>query len=172
MANSHEAGELVAAQILSLADALVEQVLAAWNASIAPATVTAPDLVEWVFIATGIDDKMTGRKVFLFPGLNYSNSPATRGEDEWIYGATALVVERFPGDTAGPPSKEWIAERVQFVQDIVSGALDFVRDLLMIDGRLITTQTNDVTMYDPDKLNQEKLFYSTVVFEFREITEG
>jgi len=160
----------MAAQITTLCDALVTQVLAAWNTSISPSSVSSPDSVSWEFLAEIDSDTLTGRKVFLFPGPDYSNGPATRGEDEWVYAVAALVVERYTD--AGTPTKDWIKERVEFVQDIVSGSLDFVRSYLDISGREIWTQENTVTVYDPEKLEKQKLFWSEVKFEFREIQPG
>ena len=158
----------MAAQITTLADALTAAVLAAWNASlVAPATVAAPDEVSREYVADVDLDSLTGRKVYVFSGSDYENGPVTRGEDEWVYRIQAVIVERY-AEGAGRPPKAWMDARVEFVQNIVSGTLDYVRELLSVGGREITTQSNTVSVYDTAKFSEHKCFWSEVVFEFRE----
>jgi hypothetical protein len=57
------------------------------------------------------------------------------------------------------------------VQDIVSGINDYVHGALMnLPGtRTAWTTINNTNIYDPERLNTQKVFWSEVEFEFREI---
>ena len=104
--------------------------------------------------------------MFVFP-LKYSNGPATRGEDEWVYGVQVTCVEKYTA--RGEPTKAWVDDLVDFVQQKISDRCDFVRTLFTFGTtRELFTQTNEVNVYDEAALSQEKLFKSDVVFEFRE----
>jgi hypothetical protein len=155
----------MAAQILDVADGMVSAVLAAWQASENPPTVN--DSVTREYVADVDLETMVGRRVYFFP-VSYLNNPATRLDDEWSYSITGLVMERYTGP--GSPPKDWIDERVLFVQNVVSGAVDFVHgDLLPLPGRGVSfTNLNNVAVFDADKLNTQKTFWSEITLELRE----
>lgn len=149
----------MAAEITTVCEAIKDWIVLGLDA---PTDAT----VSRVYIAPVDVDTLTGRKIFVFP-LKYSNGPATRGEDEWVYGVQVTCVEKY--NTAGNPTNEWIDTRVDFVQAKISDRCDFVRTLFTFaTSRELFTQTNEVNVYDEALLSQEKLFRSDVVFEFRE----
>lgn len=158
----------MSAKIIDVCDACVTATLAAWNALISPASVTAPDEVYRAYVFPHDLSSDTGRKVVFFP-RTFRNDAATRSEDENVYGVVCVVFERFTD--AGPPTRSWVDARVLFVQDIVSGTNDYVHNALMdLPGtRAAWTATNNVNIYDPERLDSQKVFWSEVEFEFREI---
>jgi hypothetical protein len=149
----------VAAEIITVCEAIKTWIADGLDA---PGDAT----VSRVYIAPVNVDTLTTRQIFVFP-LKYSNGPATRGEDEWVYGVQVTCVEKYT--TAGNPTNTWLDNLVEFVQHKISDRCDFVRELFTFAStRELFTQTNEVTVYDEALLSQEKLFRSDVVFEFRE----
>jgi len=149
----------VASRIEAVADAVVDAVSDAWNP-------TAPSEVLWDFLLPYAFEDRSGRSVFFVP-TKYGNSPITRGEDVHTYDLTAVVIERY--ESAGEPTKSWIKERVEFVQDYVVDLLDYSRDpLVFATTRKLTTRSADVVVYVPEKL-QGKLFWSEINFIFEEV---
>jgi hypothetical protein len=156
------------AQILDVCDACVTATRAAWNTNISPSVVAAPNEVLRAYVFPHNLANDTGRKVIFFP-RTFRNEAATRGEDENIYGVVCVVFERFTD--AGPPTDAWVDALVLFVQNIVSDANDYVHGALMdLPGaRSAWTTTNNINIYDPERLDSQKVFWSEIEFEFREI---
>lgn len=149
----------MAADIIAVCDAIADHIEAGL-ADPGDATVTRN------YLAPVNVNTLTGRYVFVFP-LKYSNGPATRGEDELIYGVQVTCVEKYTA--RGEPTNTWVDDLVEFVQQKISDRCDFVRTLFTFaTTRELFTQSNEVTVYDEAALSQEKLFRSDVVFEFRE----
>ncbi len=149
----------MAAEITTVCEAIKDWIVAGLDV-VPEATVTRN------YLAPVNVNTLTGRYVFVFP-LKYSNGPATRGEDEWVYGVQVTCVEKYTA--RGEPTKAWVDDLVDFVQQKISDRCDFVRTLFTFGTtRELFTQTNEVNVYDEAALSQEKLFKSDVVFEFRE----
>lgn len=149
----------MAAEIITVCDAIADYIEAGLDDP-GDATVTR------CYIAPVNVNTLSGRHLFVFP-LKYSNGPATRAEDEWIYGVQVTCVEKYTG--RGDPTNAWVDDLVEFVQAKVSDRCDFVRTLFTFaTTRELITQTNEVNVYDEAALSNEKLFKSDVVFEFRE----
>jgi hypothetical protein len=149
----------MAAEITTVCEAIKDWIVAGLDV-VPEATVTRN------YLAPVNVNTLTGRYVFVFP-LKYSNGPATRGEDEWVYGVQVTCVEKY--NSRGEPTKAWVDDLVSFVQQKISDRCDFVRTLFTFGTtRELFTQTNEVNVYDEAALSQEKLFKSDVVFEFRE----
>ncbi len=153
----------MAANILAVCDALVEWIAAGLDSP-------TDAVVERVYLAPLDLSADTDRHVWVFPAT-YTNSAATRGEDEWVYSVGVVVAERCP--EPGEASVSWLDERVEFAEAKVFDALDFSRVPLVFDTtrRLLTTQ-GDVTVYDDQKLPSKNLFWSEMRFEFREIQDA
>ncbi len=150
----------MAADIITVCDAIAARIEAGLDDP-GDATVTR------CYLAPVNVNTLTGRHLFVFP-LKYSNGPATRAEDEMVYGVQVTCVEKYTD--RGEPTNAWVDDLVEFVQAKISDRCDFVRTLLTFaTTRELYTQTNDVSVYDEAALSQEKLFKSDVVFEFREI---
>ena len=151
----------MASNIIAVCDYLVDVVEAAWTG------ITADDSVERVYVAPIKLHEQAGRHVFIYP-LSYSNQPATRGHDEWSYQIGVIVIEGY--EQPGEPTKAWMDDRVDFVQDKVFDPLDFSRSPAAVSGglRMLTTEaTCDV--YNIDQMIQEKQFRSELRFTFTEI---
>lgn len=149
--------------ILTVCDALVTALVAGLDD---PNCAT----VERVYLAPVDLKSEQSRRVWVFPA-SYQHSPASRGENEWIYQVGVIVAERYAD--AGEPTVAWLDERVEFTQTQVFTALDHARELLAFgtDGtRRLWTQTGGCeVVYDADRLSTQKLFWSELRFEFREI---
>lgn len=152
---------------LTLCEALVTVLTAAWNP-------VAPDAVEWCFFKRITDEgtrKLLGRQVYLFP-TDYDNAPETRGEDVYTHRITALVVERYPETDAGDPTRDWIAERVDFVHTQIVQGLDWSHDgPPAFNGKLLTLSA-DVVVVDIEQLTTQRMFYSSVELVFSEVIDA
>lgn len=151
------------APILTLCDALVGAIREAWQPG-------EPDNVERVYIApVTADDLPTllGRRVYVFPG-RYTDEPATRGEDLSTYSVGVLIVERIL--EPGPPTNQWMDDRVDFVEGTIADALDYDgRSLLRIGTREIWTESIDTETFNLEMLNQANLFWSELEVVLKEI---
>jgi hypothetical protein len=152
---------MATARSTDVLDAIVTATTTAWNADITPSVVADPDEVVRDYLFRYDLAKDTGRKVIFFP-RTFQNNAATRGEDENIYGVSCVIVERFTD--AGDPTKAWIDERVGFVERVVSDSNDYVHSALMnLPGtREAWTTVNNITIYDADRLQTQKVFWSFV----------
>jgi hypothetical protein len=149
------------ARINRVIDAVVQFVAGQW----VPST---PDSVERQYLAPFELEKMTGRRVVFFPA-RYLNNPADRESDEFVYSVAAVVAEKY--SAAGEPTRDWVDERVEFV-DQLNDWLDLSREPLEFgaaNGRRLITQSASVEVYDADLLNTKKIFWSELALEFREI---
>ena len=114
----------------------------------------------------------TSRHVWVFPA-QYQPSPATRGEDEWVYTIGVVVAERYT--TAGEPTPAWLDDRVTFSEQKVYQPLyDLLRTMRTFGTtrRLWLSTAECRLVYDPDKLSEKKLFWSEFRFEVREILDS
>jgi len=159
------------AKIITLCDQLVTTLEAAWP------TRGADDLVRRVYLApVNLDraEPWAGRRVYLFPAA-YRDDPATRAEDSREYTVGVWVAERYPDEMAADSDdcRDWLDERVGFVETQVYDALDFGRrdktPKLQFDGRRVWTDAARVTAYDWERLNALELFLSQLEFTFREL---
>lgn len=165
---------MATARVLTLCDALVSAVTAAWTTIVADSgTVTrryiAPVDVQEL-------NSLTGRHVYVFPGP-YDNSPDTRGHDCWVHVIGILVVERYTtlgGEPADATLRTWLDDRVDFVESTVINTIDYDgRTRLSIGStRKILTLSIEVETYDVDMLNQQKLFWSEITATFQDYDVG
>lgn len=153
---------------LTLIDALVDAIDTAWNPS-------SPDSVERQYLAN-ISEKdlkdFIGRKVILFP-LEYETEDANRSENQYGYGVGVEVLERFEdaGKATDLAVKEWLDERLDFVETQLIDALDYGGGGLLAIGsrRLWTESIETPARYDIELLAEKKIFRCSLKFKFREL---
>jgi hypothetical protein len=163
----------MAARINEVADAVVTAVLAAWNASIAPETVTAPDECVRTYLVPADLGTLTGRKVWVTPA-RFADENASRAENLGQYTVAVVVAERY--ESAGPPPRAWLDERVAFVE--------LLYDLLGSYGnrrasgwlsvgtparRHFTESAAVGEVYAFEYLSSDHVFWAELEFEFREV---
>lgn len=151
---------------LLLCDALLAALLADWQPS-------APDGAERAYFkrigdAEGAEFKLLGRRVVIYP-TDYSNDPASRGEDEFAHSITVDVFERYT-DKGDPPT-EWTDERVDFVYARVVEGFDYSHDGPPAWNTKLITRSADVSVCDTNRLIGG-LFFSRTVLEFSEIRDA
>ncbi len=159
----------MAARINDVCDAVVTAVLAAWNASISPLTVGAPDACERLYLVPAELRKLTGRKVWVSPAT-FSDENASRGEDMGVYGVEVIVAERY--EDAGPPPRSWLDARVEFVELVFDLLKDYKpkRNPLTAGSRKLYTAAAAVEeVYSFEYLDQQHTFWAGMAFEFRGI---
>jgi hypothetical protein len=150
---------------LILCDSLVAALVAYWQP-------VSPDGAERAYFARSGDAdagelKLTGRRVVIYP-TDYSNDPASRGEDEFAHTVTVDVFERY--FDAGDPPTEWTDERVDFVHAKIVEGFDFSKGGPPSWNPKLVTRSADVTVCDTASLlGRGKLFWSRVELVFSEI---
>lgn len=152
---------------LTLCEQLAGEVRAAWGP-------TGDDAVDWAFFVRWGDadgqgaPPLAGRQVRLFP-TRYDREAGTRENNEHTHEVTCLVAERYTGP-AGDPSKEWVAERVDFVTQRIVNGLWFVQDGAPPWNPRLTTLGVSVEVLDVAKLvGSGRLFYAVVELRFFEL---
>lgn len=146
------------ANIITVCEAIKDKLIETIN----DGTIT----VERAYLGPVDPKSVTSRMVYVFP-RTYSNTPINRGADEWVYSVQVTVIDKY--ESPGEPTKSWIDDRVEWVQEKIYDALDFSRtDLVFATTRRLRTQTADITTYDYELL-ERSTFQSDIVFEFREI---
>ena len=154
----------MASNILTVCDALVTAIDAAWTTKTADSGSVSREYIAP--LSTSELSSLTGRKVYVIPG-DYVNNPATRKEDQWEYRIGVLVVERYA--SAGLPSNSWMDTRVDFVENIVANACDYSHSLLSVSNREVWTESLETQTYNLDLLNESNLFWSETSLVLREI---
>lgn len=154
----------MAANIITVCDALVTAIGTAWTTRVADNGTVARKYLAPVSVQEL--SSLTGRKVYVFPGP-YSNSLENRAEDAWGYDVGIVVVERYTD--AGEPLDAWMDARVLFVEEIVAAACDYPRSPLAIGSRKLRTEDITTTTYDIPLLNTSNLFWSELQVSLREI---
>lgn len=150
---------------LELCDNLVTHLLAGW------ADKGPKDGAErryTVPVSDGGEFKTEGRRTYVIPA-RYDNGPEDRGEDLFVHEVYVLTLERYTD--AGSPPTDWVDERVDWVYDHVVQGLDFGREAPAWNA-MLTTASADVQIYDPEKLDTGKLFYSLVRLVFNEVRDA
>lgn len=157
------------ARLTEVCDGLAAAIKVVWSPS-------GDDEVRRAYLTPVKADRIKGRKVLVFP-VSYADEPATRGEQLTTYRVSMIVVERLAEavDPASNEARDWLDERVAFVEQTVYGTVadygaDSETDFLRLTGHgPISTQAADVPVaYDPEML-VKKLFWCELEFEFREI---
>lgn len=152
-------------RINDLCDSIVTAIRDAWFP-------VSPDLVERVYEVDLDAATFLGRRVYVTPEAYANQGPANRREDTEDLTAVLLIAERHT--LSGAASKEWLDERVKWVQDVVVGTLDRVRNQPAILGTPATgggywPQSREVEVYDRESLVERKLFLSVVSITFRHL---
>lgn len=153
---------------LLLLDQLVTTVEASWD-HVSPHSVSREYLGN---ISEKELNTFEGRRVYLFP-VEYQKESDNRFEDRFGYGVAVTVIERYEdADKATSAAvKEWLDERLDFVETSVIDALDFGKGTVLRFGtREVWTESIECPLrYDVDLLAEKKLFRCDVRFMFREL---
>jgi len=122
-----------------------------------------PTILDAEFVA---NISSVGRQVYAVP-LDYSQVEfASRAQDLNAYPVGVLVVNRYTDAGAIPDA--WIDDQVEWVEKIIWNPLQNMRrDPLL--GSLWSHNAKVDLVYRVDYLQQNKLFWSEVTFEFHEI---
>jgi len=155
-------GVTIAATIRLLADAVAARIAAGW-------TPTAPNAVTRVYLPDVEEaTRLEGRQVYVAFPLGYGQAEtADRAEDSRDYRVDVLVAECFRG-AAGPPPRDWLDERIDFVDGLW-------RDLGQARAALFAAPFENAypvraevtTAFDPESLREEKLFWSLLELTYR-----
>ncbi len=146
----------VSSRVLTVCDACVAAISTFWSP-------TGDDSVERLYEVDLDASTLTGRKVYVFPAGTAWVELGTRAGDVHDERVQVLVVERYTD--AGPATKQWVDERVEFVQDAVLDLLDDPREQ-PVTGYWCQESAVD-PVYDIEELTQRKLFLSLASFTFR-----
>jgi hypothetical protein len=134
---------------------------------------TSPDGVSWDKFTrfAGPDDpnlKLVGRQVEFYPTQDYEWQPLTRKESLYTHRVSCLVVERYIA--AGDVTRDWWAQRVDFVHDQVVTGLRFNAHGPAPFNAALKTLRGRVEVCDLEKLlSRNKLFYAYVELDFEEV---
>ena len=112
----------------------------------------------------------SGRRVYVFPVSSGQAEVTTRGEDTWEHGVTVVVAEQCDERTADP-TKEWVDERVDFVDGLTRVLGDVRRDRRtggLLKG-LVCQGQEVLAWYDPDELREKKRFFAQLAFTYRRL---
>jgi len=156
------------ARIIQAADAAVALILAGWTGR------GADDGAERVYAPTinlSGDDapRLAGRHVYVFPGP-YSAEQLDRADQWRRHSLRALVVERYAD--AGDPTRAWVDERVNFVEQRVFNPL--ANQSLKLVGQMTPDPEFVATideLCDRAILQEHKTFWSYATFGFVEPTD-
>ena len=169
----------MSAAILDVCDGLVDDLRESWETVTGTAPIY-PSEVKRMYIGPVGLDKLLGRKVWVFPA-SYSAENITRGpvDDEATkqndFRIEVVVVERYTESDAidSDAARGWIDERVTFVQDAIFGRINNYGkpDLLVASGRspIFCESFEAVDVYDAERLDVHKVFWSRMEFLLREI---
>jgi hypothetical protein len=123
--------------------------------------------------------ELDGKRIRIFPEAYGDAERLARRRIAKEYAIIVTIEEPYlepaqAGDD-GPVPLDWIDERVDWVEENVFDPLNesHVReaDGLLLDS--LRTQTCEVTVvYDPGRIDQEKLFWSMIRVAYREGSEG
>lgn len=171
---------MAATGITAVKDALVARIDANW-VTLAAAQLTPPaadqrarqsDQDEVIGRARFDLDagSLRGRKIVVFRG-GRADEPASRSEDQYDYLLALWVVERYtdPGD----PSEEWIDERVEWCEWLLTLIGSPRRPPLLADANnpnagLWPQVAAIEEVYDEQELSENKLFLATLSVTYRE----
>lgn len=159
----------MAARVNDVCDAVVTAVLAAWNASIAPLTVTAPDAAERVYLTPVDLGTLTGRQVWVTPA-GYSDENASRGEDLGEYVVNVVVAERWTAADAERPPTAWLDARVEFVEllfDVLKDYKPKKNPLAAGSMKLWAERAGVGEVYSFEYLSGDHVFWAELEFAFR-----
>lgn len=148
----------MAARVLQVCDAVVEAIEALWS----PA---APDSVSRAYLARHQLRGLEGRQVTVHPAGYAWPALGTRGEDYRDCKVLIAVAERYTA--AGDVTDAWLDDRVEWVQSIYDD-LDDPRTSNLL-GAFWPEESAITVVFDPDELEQRKLFLSVIEMTFREL---
>jgi hypothetical protein len=163
----------MSARVNEVCDAVVTAVLAAWNTSISPAAVAAPDSVERTYLTPVKFNSLTGRKVWVSP-VGFGDENASRAENLGQYTVAVVVAERY--EDAGLPSRAWLDTRVDFVEllyDLLGSYGNRRASGWLSAGtparRHYTERAAVGEVYSFEYLDQQHVFWAEMELEFREV---
>lgn len=154
---------------IDLADEILIALQAAWNGSATPMGPTDTCERRWLAPVTRQGLKsLIGRRLFLAPA-EYTTSPETRRSDRRDTGVWIIIAERYT-DAAEEVPTAWIDGRVAFVEDVIVPALGDERTQFVFGTpeRRVSTGSIRVELYDPELLNDSKVFLSSIDVTFTE----
>lgn len=153
----------MAAGIIELCDQVVALIEAEWEPGL-------PNQVERVYVAPATVEELaslTGRKVYVFPGRKLTKGATDRECDAIDWSVGILCIERYTD--AGLLPKEWMDQRVEWQEDVVEYAIDYDgrEGWLEFNSRQLRTMSIETEVYDVDKHEEFKLYWSEteVIFE-------
>jgi len=156
------------ARIVEVADGVVARINTVW-APVAPNTVSR----QYELPMHENDLIVSGRQVWVFPDGYLRIEPATRASYLNEYRIRVVIAERY-ADAAGPAPTAWLDARLYFVASMIVDALDYAAAATgmptgLLLNNLWTESIEVVEAYAHDLLAENKLFFSEVIFAFREI---
>lgn len=111
--------------------------------------------------------KITGKNLWLFPGIYTDNGPSDRTANVYDLTINAVFAEKYTDD--GIPPDEWVEDRIEYVENNIF-------NVFSEDQTLYGTQTNYWSqgatinvLYDAEMLDEHKLFWSELEFVFRKL---
>ena len=111
---------------------------------------------------------IAGRHVYVFQAGYGSPGPSDRGWDVNEYRVSVIVVEHYD-DAAGLPTNAWINDLIEWCETNIWGKLTDTRTVTL-SSTAIPFAAEVLTLYDPELLREENLFFSEFLITFREHT--
>jgi hypothetical protein len=147
------------AKTIEVADAVVERIVSRLDD---PGSAT----VEREYV---VDEKIdlpagSGRKVYVLPFGLENQGPASRAADVKDVRIGVLVAERYSGQGKAPA--EWCDVRTRWVESQIWDRMQDPRQRLLL-GRF-WPQLSNWLVFEPNKLRDQKVFWSEIEVTFRE----
>lgn len=155
----------MAARIVEVCDLAVDRIREGWGDP-APAAVERCYLYQVPDERSGLDS-LAGRIVLVYPPPDEAyidGGPVTRRRNDAGYRVVVTVIEPYTG--TGRPPREWVDERVAWVEAEVYAKLGDNRT--MIGGTLRCQENRASVLHDVVASEQMSAFWSECEFEFRE----
>lgn len=148
------------ADVLTLADALVTEIAAAFAGASVTADVTREYEIQYDL------GKFTGLKVHVFPTAYLTPESATRAEDYVDAECVVVTAERYTAN--GKPTKAWLDTRVGYVDQYI---FDLVRQIEqpLVGGSFWNRRADVACVFDLKMLRQHKVFWSEVEVTYRRL---
>ena len=153
----------MASTLLAIADALVTKIASEYP-PVSPKEVSRKYLPD----IPNPKDFSEGRQVWVVPAIATQSDVATRAKDRNAFTLWVLFTAKYPADTQGQPTAEWIDAEVDFVEDVW-------RLVTEARGTLLPSPLDDVVagesrmpvLYDDELLRENRLFHTgiEVVYE-------
>ncbi|RTL29376.1 MAG: hypothetical protein EKK55_03605 [Rhodocyclaceae bacterium] len=149
----------MASTLIAIADAVVTRLTSTWQP-------VEPNAVTRVYLPDIPDPKdfTEGTQIWVVPGSFSQADTATRAQDRNSFTVYVLFASKFPAETSGEPTAEWMDEQIGIVEDLWRDITDARAVPLFPDplNDVIPGESRMQVLYDEDLLRENKIFHAGI----------